>query len=181
MWNTDLLESVSENFDINFVMKEFTAGKQSIIWWINVDNGTLNRQETKHKRLVLADEKSDDTGARLEHTPRKSLKRLAQETGASESSARSWTQFLKLKTYKPPVIHALQPSDLARGVHFCSWFLQSVGEGEIDPQLILYSDEAWFNLQGYINTQTKSIGFYRIHNEPTKACCIQWKLVSDVM
>jgi hypothetical protein len=32
-------------------------------------------------------EKLDDIGARLEHAPRKSLKRLAQETGVSTYSA----------------------------------------------------------------------------------------------
>jgi hypothetical protein len=36
---------------------------------------------------VLTEEKLDDVGARLEHIPRKSLKRLAQETGVSRSSA----------------------------------------------------------------------------------------------
>jgi hypothetical protein len=40
-------------------------------------------------------EKLDDIGARLEHTPSKSLKRLAQETGVSKSSARKATQMLK--------------------------------------------------------------------------------------
>jgi hypothetical protein len=34
---------------------------------------------------VLTEEKLDDIGVRLEHTPRKSLKRLAQETGVSTS------------------------------------------------------------------------------------------------
>jgi hypothetical protein len=38
-------------------------------------------------------------------------------------------------------MHALQPRDLASRVHFCSWFLQFVVEGEIDPQLIFFSDE----------------------------------------
>jgi hypothetical protein len=38
-------------------------------------------------------------------------------------------------------------------VHFCSWFLGSVIEGEIDLQLALFYDEAWFHLQGYVNTQ----------------------------
>jgi hypothetical protein len=33
----------------------------------------------KHKRRVLTEEKLRDIGARLEHTPRKSLKRLAKE------------------------------------------------------------------------------------------------------
>jgi hypothetical protein len=38
-------------------------------------------------------------------------------------------------------------------VHFCSWFLQSVVEGEIETQLTLFSNEAWFHLQRYIYTQ----------------------------
>jgi hypothetical protein len=49
--------------------------------------------------------------------------------------------------------HALQLRDAACRVHFCSWFLQSVVEGEMDPQLIFFSDETRFHLQGYINTQ----------------------------
>jgi hypothetical protein len=43
---------------------------------------------------VLTEEKLDDKWAGLEHTPRKSLKRLAQETRVSKSSARTATQFL---------------------------------------------------------------------------------------
>jgi hypothetical protein len=27
-WSTDLLESVGENFNVNFVMKDFPAGEQ---------------------------------------------------------------------------------------------------------------------------------------------------------
>jgi hypothetical protein len=51
-------------------------------------------KKQKHKRLVLS-EKLDAIGARLEDTPRKSLKRLAQETGMSKSSARTAKQLLK--------------------------------------------------------------------------------------
>jgi hypothetical protein len=47
--------------------------------------GLLIDKEQKHKRRVLTEGKSDDIGARLEHTPRKSLKHLAQETGVSKS------------------------------------------------------------------------------------------------
>jgi transposase len=52
-------------------------------------------KKTKHKRRMLYEEKLDDIGARLEHTPRKSLKRLAQETGVPKSCARTATQLLK--------------------------------------------------------------------------------------
>jgi hypothetical protein len=32
MKNTELLESASKNFDVNFVVKEFPADKQFTIW-----------------------------------------------------------------------------------------------------------------------------------------------------
>jgi hypothetical protein len=32
-----MLETAGENFDVNLVMKEFPAGKQFIIWWINLE------------------------------------------------------------------------------------------------------------------------------------------------
>jgi hypothetical protein len=56
----------------------------------------LTDRKTKHKHRVLTEDKLDDTGARLEHTTRKSLKRLAQGTGVLKPSARTATQLLKL-------------------------------------------------------------------------------------
>jgi hypothetical protein len=50
-------------------------------------------------------------------------------------------------------MQALQPREPARRANFCSWFLQSVAESEMDTQLTFFTDEAWFQLQGYINTQ----------------------------
>jgi predicted transcriptional regulator len=50
--------------------------------------GLLIDEKQKHKRWVFTEEKLDDIEARLEYTPRKSLKHLAQETGVSKSSAR---------------------------------------------------------------------------------------------
>jgi hypothetical protein len=94
----------------------------------------------------------NDKYARLEHTPRKPLKPLAQETGVSKSSAKTATQLLQVEPCKTVVIHDLQPRVPDSKDHFCSWFLESVVEGEIDPQLTFFSDEAWFHLQGYINT-----------------------------
>jgi hypothetical protein len=49
--------------------------------------GLLIDKKQKHKRQVLT-EKLHDTEARLELTPRKSLKHLAQETRVSKSSAK---------------------------------------------------------------------------------------------
>jgi hypothetical protein len=83
--------------------------------------GILKDKKQKHKRRVLT-EKLDDTGARLEHTPRKSLN-VYFKTGVSKSSARRATQLLKHRSYKTITIHALQLRDPAGRVNFCSWFL----------------------------------------------------------
>jgi hypothetical protein len=115
--------------------------------------GLLIDKKQKHMCQVLTEEKLYDIGARLEHTPRKSLKHLAQGTEKSKSSAKMATQLLKLRPYKTTAIHALQPRNSASRIRFCSWFLQSVVGREIDPQLTFFSDEAGFHLQGYINTQ----------------------------
>jgi hypothetical protein len=57
--------------------------------------GLLTDKKQKHEHRVLTEGKLDATEARLEQTPRKSLKRLAQESGVSKSSARTATQLLK--------------------------------------------------------------------------------------
>jgi hypothetical protein len=95
--------------------------------------GLFIDKKQKYKRGVLTEEELDDIGARLEHTPRKSLKRLAQEIGEPKFSARTVTQF---RPYKTTVIHALQLRDPASSVHFCNWFLPSIAKGETNPQLI---------------------------------------------
>jgi hypothetical protein len=38
-------------------------------------------------------------------------------------------------------------------VYFCNWFLQSVHDGEVDPQLVFFSGEAWFSIHGEVNSQ----------------------------
>jgi transposase len=72
---------------------ERVPSRQTILNLVNKlrTAGLLIGKKPKHKDHLLTEEKLDDIGARLEHTPRKSLKRLAQETGVSKSSARTTT------------------------------------------------------------------------------------------
>jgi hypothetical protein len=72
----------------------------------------------KHKFQVFTEEKSDDIGAKLEHTHRK----LGQETVVSKSSARRATQLLKQRPNKTTVIRALQQHYSASRVNFLVGF-----------------------------------------------------------
>jgi hypothetical protein len=75
------------------------------------------------KWIVLTEETLDDIGARLETSPRKSLKWLAQETGVLMTSSWRATKLLKLWPYNTTVIHALKEHDLVARISFCDWFL----------------------------------------------------------
>jgi hypothetical protein len=58
--------------------------------------GSLVDKKPHRKRTVLTEDKLDNIGARLEASPRKSLRRIAQETRVSETSARTAKKLLKL-------------------------------------------------------------------------------------
>jgi hypothetical protein len=69
------------------------------------------------------------------------MRRLAQETSISKSSAAKVMRLLELQPYKATVVHALQPRDPASSINLCNWFLQSFYDGKVGPYLTLFSDE----------------------------------------
>ena len=108
------------------------------------ETGSLLNKKKRIRKRVLTEEKLDEIGERLEHTPTKSLRRLGQEARISKSSAWRATKMLKLKPYKVTIVHELQPRDHEMRVRFCDWILH---HNEImDPRLIFFTDEAWFHL-----------------------------------
>jgi hypothetical protein len=84
---------------------ERVPSRQTIHNFVNKLRTTelLIGKKQKHGAECLLRMKLDDIWTRLEHTPRKSLKRLAQETGVSQSSARTAAPLLNC--YKTTVIH----------------------------------------------------------------------------
>jgi hypothetical protein len=66
------------------------------------------------RNRVLTEEKLDDIGHRLENSSRKSLRRLAQQSGVSVGSA--WTA----RPYKITVVPEIKPMDYEKRVRFCN-------------------------------------------------------------
>jgi hypothetical protein len=71
----------------------------------------------------------------------------------SKSAAHVATNLLKPKPYRTTVVHQLLPPDAEARINDCRWFQQSVYDGMIDPDLVSYTDDAWFHLSGYVNSQ----------------------------
>ena len=73
--------------------------------------GSVANKKRNRKRTVLTEETLDKIGTSLERTPTKSIPKLAQQMGNSESSAHRATKLLKLKRYKCTSVHSLEQGD----------------------------------------------------------------------
>jgi hypothetical protein len=114
--------------------------------------------ETRHrKKTVLTDEKLEDIRALLEISPRKSLRWFSQKTGVSIGCASKATKLTKFRPYRIRVVHAFKPVDAPQRIRFCNWMLKNMHDGLVDPQLLFITDEAYFHLSGYVNSQSTRI------------------------
>jgi hypothetical protein len=67
--------------------------------------------KTRHsKKTVLTGEKLEDIRARLEISPRKSLRGLSQDTAVSAGSASKATKLIQFRPCRVSVVHELKPA-----------------------------------------------------------------------
>jgi hypothetical protein len=62
-------------------------------------HGILIHRKPLNRNCIITEEKLDDIGRRLEYSPRKSLRRLTQQSGVSVRSA--WTGIGVVKILMP--------------------------------------------------------------------------------
>jgi hypothetical protein len=91
---------------------------------------------------VLTKEKLMDIQARLHLSPRKSLRRLAQETDVAYTTARRTKKLLGFRPYRIQEVHRIKHTDFNLRITFCNWLLCNVHDGIIDPDLFFMTDEA---------------------------------------
>ena len=91
---------------------------------------------------------------KLDRSPHKSLRRLSQEVGMSLMSTYRAVEKQKFFPYKVSVIHEFKAQDTKKRVIFCRWFQQFIDmNGENILNDTFFTDEAWFHLSVYTNTQ----------------------------
>jgi hypothetical protein len=81
-------------------------------------------------------------------------------------SAHKATKLLKLQACRVGVMHGVRPTRHAARLRYCRWFKDFVKISEFWTRL--FSDEAWFNFNGYVNSQNSllcSYGFPHGHSE----------------
>jgi hypothetical protein len=117
------------------------------------ETGSFLDKNYTRQNAVLIEETLDEIGAKLEHSPRKSLARLAQQAQVSETTAWRATKNVHPRPYIITQIQVIEEGDYGRRTYFCNWFFQAVHDGVLDPKLTFFTDEAWFHLSGYISAQ----------------------------
>jgi hypothetical protein len=105
----------------------------------------LDKKYTR-QNAVLTEEMLDEIGVRLEHSPRKSLARLAQQAQVSKTTAGRATKNLHLWPYKITQVQVIEEGDYGRRTHFCKWFLQALHGGVFDPKITLHITHATYSI-----------------------------------
>jgi hypothetical protein len=114
--------------------------------------GTVSKGKSSG-RPPVSDEIVEDLRERVEETPQISVARLSQQSGVPRSTCHKIIKNrLQLHPYKISVIQELQPADYQSRVEYCNWFQNHLNNDHL-LDVSFFSDEAWFHLSGYVNSQ----------------------------
>ena len=105
----------------------------------------------------MLDQRVADVKQCLQQSPKKSLHKLSQETGLSYSTCHTAAKKAKLKAYCVTVIQELKPLDTQKRMAYCEWFMNLFGKDDELLDITWCSDESWFHLSGYVNSQNTRI------------------------
>ncbi|KAJ3649791.1 hypothetical protein Zmor_021512 [Zophobas morio] len=104
-------------------------------------------------RPEVSEDVVDDLRTRMEQSPKKSLSKLSLQSGVPYSTCQKVVKKkLHMHPYKISLVQELQPADFPRRVQYCHWFQANLDDNRI-LDLSFFSDEAWFHLSGYVNSQ----------------------------
>jgi hypothetical protein len=80
---------------------------------------------------------------------------LAQEKDIGLATAhKAVREKLQLFPYKVRVVQELKLPDHEKRIHYCEWFTNFIQTKTVDNlDVTFFTDEAWFHLSGYVNTQ----------------------------
>lgn len=124
-----------------------------------VRNLPHDREKTALTPQVLATVASELAGTTPSPST-KSLRRVVLEhrnEGLTYGTAHRAVQALGLHPYRIRVVHELLPLDFDRRITFCEWFLNFVKTQPFILNDVFFSDEAWFSLCGYVNSQNNRV------------------------
>ena len=110
-----------------------------------------DRERHQYARAGRSDENIATVSDSVAEDPNMSISRRSQQLGLSESTVwRIMHKDLALKAYKIQLTQELKPQDHSMRRNFANWILEQNNDFS---QKIIFSDEAHFEIGGYVNKQ----------------------------
>lgn len=117
------------------------------------ETGSVADRQKRRKCTVLTPAKVEEIGNAFSTSPHCSLRRVSQQTGTSLKSTHRATKMLNLHPYRVSVLQELKVTDCRKRIEFCKWLLHLSRDNVGVFNNFFFSDEAWVQLDGYINSQ----------------------------
>ena len=116
-------------------------------------NRSVENVNKQRPKLVRTPEVVSDIQKRISRSPQKSTQTLSQQVGLSRKTYQRVLKSLSMRAYRITCVQELKLPDKDKRLQYCRWLLSMVEKGRLDPLLYFMSDEAWFHLLGYVNSQ----------------------------
>jgi transposase len=107
------------------VYKFFLSTTQSLVERFR-ETGSNGEKRRSGRPSVLSNDSLEDIRANLLQSPKKSLRKLSQQTGMTYGSVQRTKKRLKLHPYRVQVCHELKEIDKEKSMRYCRWFRQFV-------------------------------------------------------
>ncbi len=106
------------------------------------------------QQKALAPEKIAAVKSTIESKMSISLSKLALKLNTSKYTVHRVTKVIKSHPYRVSIHQELKPADCPKRVHYCKWLI-AFGLRQMEKfDNFCSSDETWFALDGYVNSQT---------------------------
>lgn len=120
--------------------------------------GSVADRKRTGRPAILTDAKLDEVRNAMLRSPSKSLRRLSSHSQISYGSAQKAMKKLKLRAYHVRSVQELKEPDKEKRLLYCRWFRTFVDTNNIvQLDRVFFTDEAWFHLSGYVNSQNTRI------------------------
>ena len=118
------------------------------------ETGSAGNKGHNKPRSVLSDGLLSGIRNELTAKPNLSLRKIAANKNISLGSSHTAVRkILKLYPYKIQVLQQLSETDFTKRISYCRWFVNFLDNDPTRLDNVYFSDEAWFQLDGYVNNQ----------------------------
>jgi hypothetical protein len=121
------------------------------------DTGSVVDRRRNGTPKVVTLEGISDVHLRILRCPHKFVRCLSQQMGASRESTPNAQKSLNFHAYRVKAVQELRSPDVRKSHQYCLWLLYFVLNNLSFLYKTFFIDEAWFNLNGYINSQNTRI------------------------